>query len=364
MSSIRGTPGGCLLPCSVLNPGFFEQPGLSPGKSGGFGSTNEVIEKRRIPNRPDALDTSEHGPILWRKLLQCWAYKPEDRVIAGEIDKFAVDDMINYLTGIWGLHDWTTKLDLMPPYAEVGGGYGDIYRMPLSGGTAAAVKVARSLLISTTEDLRTLEGIARELDTWSRLRHVDVLEFFGVASYNGQIVLISPWMENGSVSNFISKNPEADRYDLVGDGDYRAAFSHVLLKCIQLANVVAYLHDIDVIHGDLKGANTLVSPEGILKLTDFGTSIAREDTLRFQEPSEDDNIGTLRWMSPEVMLRESGLSRANDVWSLGMTMLEIVTNKVPYSTFTEMGAMHRVTTKKTLPDPIGDTSARGIVFWQ
>lgn len=79
-----------------------------------------------------------------------------------------------------------------------------------------------------------------------------------------------------------------------------------------------------------------MSPEGVLKLTDFGASIAREDTLRFQGLTDDDSFGAVRWKvsdlalpkkynytiyfkkSPEMLLGETRACRADDVWSLGM----------------------------------------------
>lgn len=324
----------------------------------------EVIEKCGVPIRPDTiLDNSEHGPILWRKLLQCWVYKPEGRITAQEMYKFfitilpskatqfdvddqtqSVEDIIKYLTGIWGLREWTTQLK-SPSLPATYGGYGDVYRMHLPDGTAVAVKTTKRLHLEGKP--RALERTARELDTWSRLRHVNVLEFFGVAKFNEQLVMVSPWMENGTVTDLIEKNPETNRYEL----------------CTQLANAVAYLHDIDVVHGDLKGSNALMSPEGVLKLTDFGASIAREDTLRFQGLTDDDSFGAVRWKSPEMLLGETRACRADDVWSLGMTMLEIMTSEPPYKSLSNHKAYTHIAIKKQHPDPIGDTSQRGRMFW-
>jgi serine/threonine protein kinase len=62
---------------------------------------------------------------------------------------------------------------------------------------------------------RFKQRAARELDTWSRLRHVNVLEFFGVAKFRGHVAMISPWMENDSVPLFLKNNPEFNRYIFV-----------------------------------------------------------------------------------------------------------------------------------------------------
>ena len=56
---------------------------------------------------------------------------------------------------------------------------------------------------------------ARELYNWSKARHENILELTGIAMFRGQLAMISPWMENGTLSAYIHKNPGVDRWALV-----------------------------------------------------------------------------------------------------------------------------------------------------
>lgn len=174
---------------------------------------------------------------------------------------------------------------------------------------------------------------------------MNVLEFIGIATLKDQLTLISPWVENGSVPEFLRGNPDADRYGF----------------CKQLANVVAYLHDIDVVHGDIKGANILVSSNMVLKLTDFGNSITRENVMGFLKTDEEPSV-SLRWTPPEILSGETGQTREGDVWSLGMTMLEIVTGNVPFAGKGSELAVFASVMKKVLPELPQDDSDQGTLF--
>jgi hypothetical protein len=57
---------------------------------------------------------------------------------------------------------------------------------------------------------------ARELYNWSKAKHVNILELLGVAIFRDQLAMVSPWMENGTLSSYVSRNPGANRWELVG----------------------------------------------------------------------------------------------------------------------------------------------------
>jgi serine/threonine protein kinase len=61
--------------------------------------------------------------------------------------------------------------------------------------------------------------------TWRQLSHPNVLPFYGVFHLNNnrsRVCLVSPWMENGNIIQFLKKNPEVDRIPLVSEGNKRA----------------------------------------------------------------------------------------------------------------------------------------------
>ncbi|KAF8595206.1 kinase-like protein, partial [Ceratobasidium sp. AG-I] len=97
----------------------------------------------------------------------------------------------------------------------------------------------------------------RELYHWSKLKHQNVLELLGVALFQGQLSMVSPWMANGTLQEYIAKNRHVDRWGL----------------SLQVAAGLTYIHQQGMVHGDLKAMNILVSDDGIAKIADFGSSV-------------------------------------------------------------------------------------------
>lgn len=87
-----------------------------------------------------------------------------------------------------------------------------------------------------------------------------------------------------------------------------------------------YLHRSDVVHCDLKAANILTTKNGNVKLSDFGVSL----NLRAMEREIKDVAGTPNWMAPEV-IELKGASTKSDIWSLGATVIELLTGRPPYA---------------------------------
>ena len=78
-------------------------------------------------------------------------------------------------------------------------------------------------------------------------------------------------------------------------------------------------------HCDLKAANILTTKTGNVKLSDFGVSL----NLRAMEREIKDVAGTPNWMAPEV-IELKGASTKSDIWSLGCTVIELLTGRPPY----------------------------------
>ncbi|CAE6472949.1 unnamed protein product, partial [Rhizoctonia solani] len=127
--------------------------------------------------------------------------------------------------------------------------------------------------------------------------------------------MVSEWMDNGNLHEYLRKQPEADRYQL----------------CVHVASGLQYMHSRNTVHGDLKALNVLVSSDGVAKLSDFDFSIMSEaSTLVFSE-SSNSRLGSLRWTAPEMLLEEvPKRTTQSDIYALGMTILEIFTGEVPY----------------------------------
>ncbi|KAG8737055.1 GTP-binding protein Rho1 [Ceratobasidium sp. 414] len=139
-------------------------------------------------------------------------------------------------------------------------------------------------------------------------------------------------MENGNLRQYLTKNPDVDRLDL----------------CLQITKGLAYLHQHDMrkVHGDLKGANVLISETGVAKLADFGNTRLGEQTL--QLTTRTNTPYSLRWAAPEI-LENSPCSVPADIYALGMTIYETVTGSVPYTDKADMAVLSEVLVYKRFP---------------
>ncbi|KAG6336076.1 hypothetical protein ID866_3002 [Astraeus odoratus] len=120
-------------------------------------------------------------------------------------------------------------------------------------------------------------------------------------------------MDKGNAHEYV-QNPQIDPRPLIDD----------------IAQGLHYLHTYEqgeIIHGDLKGANVLISPDDHALLTDFGLSYFVNSSLSI--PLSTPRGGTLNWMPPEI-LDNGEVSAKADVWSFGMTCLELFSRKIPF----------------------------------
>ncbi|KAK9135174.1 hypothetical protein Syun_014504 [Stephania yunnanensis] len=118
---------------------------------------------------------------------------------------------------------------------------------------------------------------------------------------------------------------------------YHLQDSQVSAYTRQILQGLKYLHDRNVVHRDIKCANILVDANGSVKLADFG--LAKATKLNDVKSCK----GTAFWMAPEVVnLRNRGYGLAADIWSLGCTVLEMLTRQLPYFHLESMQALFRI----------------------
>ncbi|KAH7320491.1 kinase-like domain-containing protein [Rhizoctonia solani] len=160
--------------------------------------------------------------------------------------------------------------------------------------------------------------------------------------------MVSPWLRKSTITWFVSQNPQANRYDLCG----------------QIGEGVAYLHHNKIIHGDIKGANILISDDNVPKITDFGTSRLSQYTLDFEQTTGPPGM-TLRWAAPELVKGEGRQSTQADVYGLGMTYLEVITGSVPYHEVSDYAVIWKIIGKvhPTRPHCIPTGNKRDDQIW-
>ncbi|KAG8724059.1 hypothetical protein FRC09_000602 [Ceratobasidium sp. 395] len=115
-----------------------------------------------------------------------------------------------------------------------------------------------------------------------------------------------------------------------------------------MAEGVTYLHNQNVIHGDLKGLNVLISDAGHALITDFGNTLLNEYSLSLLNSTTSCGV-SLRWAAPEILSGEGRRSTESDIYALGMTILEVITGEVPFSGMSDMEVIREVAIKRGIP---------------
>ncbi|KAJ7778410.1 kinase-like domain-containing protein [Mycena metata] len=203
-----------------------------------------------------------------------------------------------FITGVTGREDHPT----------FGGGFGDIYRATHTG-KSVALKHMRHFLQGS--DLRRIRSkFCREALVWKDLNHPHILAFIGIdrEHFPSSLCMVSPWMEHGTVL----------KYSVLRFLDPLWA------KLYEIAQGLQYLHSRNIVHGDLRGTNILITQDWTACLADFGLS-----TFADANPSSTLNQGgSLHWMAPELL--DPGRfgtkfcrTPATDVYAFGCVCLEV-----------------------------------------
>lgn len=110
----------------------------------------------------------------------------------------------------------------------------------------------------------------------------------------------------------------------------------VILK--DVLNGLEYLHSNNYVHRDVKAANILINAEGVAKLGDFGVAESLDTSSR----QHSNIIGTPLWLPPEVLNHDPNYNQAVDIWSLGITIIEMGDGQPPFSELVTNVAMDEI----------------------
>jgi serine/threonine protein kinase len=227
------------------------------------------------------------------------------------------------------------------------GSFGTVFRAKFkkNNSTIFAVKV-----IHNTNDTET-DKMMSEIDILSRCDSPFIVDYMGCfvtppgKNAGGfdpdSLCIIMEYCDRGSILDFIEISSGMQSW-VEGEEVIRAVCASIVLG-------LEYLHGVEnVCHRDIKCGNVLLTSEGEVKLADFGVSAELGNTLNKRKTV----VGSPFWMAPEV-IRESHYDGRADVWSLGITAIEMAIGQPPHANLHPMRAIFIIPTmpSPTVPDP-------------
>lgn len=212
------------------------------------------------------------------------------------------------------------------------GGLGIVYRaLDRVLGEQVAVKVLRPEVLAN--DDQAAAQLADELRVARRISHRNVVRMHDIGEADGVTFLTMEYVDGASLATIIETR-----------GALHA--SAVLSIARQLMRALAVMHAEGVVHGDVKPANLLLGPNGVLKLSDFGiarvvrlatrdagahTDVRRESVARLAGAV----VGTPEYMAPEQLIGAAP-SSASDIYAAGVVLHECLTGTTPFEAETRM----------------------------
>ncbi|CAD7962309.1 unnamed protein product [Amoebophrya sp. A25] len=187
-----------------------------------------------------------------------------------------------------------------------------------------------------------LDEIRKELQAMALCRHPNVISHYVSFPYKRQMWLVMPLMHHGSCADLLRSHfPQGFKNEL-------GILLHLLYETLK---ALEYLHDPKnaQIHRDLKAANLLLGKDGEVCLADFGVAASFKEQRTRQT-----FVGTPCWMAPEVLLagQQDGAASSNqgynykaDIWSLGITALELCNGEAPYQRLHHLKIMQNILDK-------------------
>ncbi|XP_065693411.1 ephrin type-A receptor 5 isoform X20 [Patagioenas fasciata] len=209
-------------------------------------------------------------------------------------------------------------------------------RLKLQGKRELPVAI-KTLKVGYTEKQR--RDFLGEASIMGQFDHPNIIHLEGVVTKNKPVMIVTEYMENGSLDTFLKKN----------DGQFTVIQLVGMLRGI--ASGMKYLSDMGYVHRDLAARNILINSNLVCKVSDFGLSRVLEDDPEAAYTTRGGKI-PIRWTALEAIAFRKFTS-ASDVWSYGIVMWEVMSyGERPYWEMTNQDVIKAVEEGYRLPSPM------------
>ncbi|KAJ3681352.1 hypothetical protein LUZ60_015841 [Juncus effusus] len=189
----------------------------------------------------------------------------------------------------------------------------------------------------------------QEVSLMKRLRHPNILLFMGAVTSPQRLCIVTEYLPRGCLLRLLQKN------------NIRLDWRRRIHMALDIARGLNYLHHYSppIVHRDLKSSNLLVDKNWTVKVADFGLSRLKRQSFLTTKSGN----GTPQWMAPEV-LRNEPSDEKSDVYSYGVILWELVTQKIPWENLNSIqviGAVGFMNQRLELPSDV-DPQWASIVY--
>ncbi|KAJ3033316.1 Serine/threonine-protein kinase 4 [Rhizophlyctis rosea] len=185
------------------------------------------------------------------------------------------------------------------------------------------VLAVKQVIIGSRESERV--AIKKEIDLLKGCKHRNIVQYYGCVPVNEAMWILTDYCGAGSLIDCIELTNQTY-------SEHQAAV--ILAAALE---GLAYLHNQGVVHRDVKCANILLTEQAEVKIADFGVSERLTQTIAARRTV----VGTPYWMSPEV-ITGNGYGTEADIWSLGITAIEMTEGVPPHADMRPMQAMFKI----------------------
>ena len=232
---------------------------------------------------------------------------------------------------------------------EIGrGGMGVVYEaVQVSLGRRVALKV---LPPRAAPDQQYVERFQREAQAVARLDHPNIVPIYARGTARSTHYYAMKLVEGRPLSDVVAgtrarraASGTADRGPEVSRRDFRKAARLIA----QVAHALEYAHSRGVVHRDIKPSNLILIPEGQVMITDFGLArLLGAPTMTISGQL----LGTPVYMSPEqIRVRQQRIDHRTDIYSLGVTLYELLTLETPFRGPTPQAVLHQILDREPAP---------------